>query len=180
MSGRDATGRWRDWAMLALAVWLFVSPWLLGFVGVAPAAGAVAGAAPAAGAAVSAGFTRAAWNAWALGIVVAAVAIWAIAMFAEWQDWLNGILGLWLVVAPWVLGFSGMAAAVWDHVIVGRPDRRAGGLGSLGRPSGGLPSPRLKPVQSRGNSAGLAVGAGRRVRPRPRRSSRRSDPSRRL
>jgi SPW repeat len=24
----------------------------------------------------------------------------------RWQDWGNGILGLWTVVSPWVLGFS--------------------------------------------------------------------------
>ena len=109
MAGKDGSGRWRDWVMLALAVWLFASPWLLGFAGVAPAAGAAAGA----------GFTAAAWNARAVGIVVAALAIWAIAMFAEWQDWLTGILGLWLVIAPWVLGFSSMKPAVWNYVIVG-------------------------------------------------------------
>ncbi len=109
MAGKDGSGRWRDWVMLALAVWLFASPWLLGFAGVAPAAGAAAGA----------GFTAAAWNAWAVGIVVAALAVWAIAMFAEWQDWLTGILGLWLVIAPWVLGLSSMKPAVWNYVIVG-------------------------------------------------------------
>jgi hypothetical protein len=43
----------------------------------------------------------------------------AIAMFAEWQDWLTGILGLWLVIAPWVLGFGSFAAAAWNSVIVG-------------------------------------------------------------
>ncbi len=109
MTGKDGSDRWRDWVMLALAVWLLVSPWLLGFSAAAPAAGVTA----------SAGFTMAAWNAWVVGVVVAALAIWAIAMFAEWQDWLTGILGVWLVVAPWVLGFSAIAAVVWDHVIVG-------------------------------------------------------------
>jgi hypothetical protein len=24
----------------------------------------------------------------------------------RWQDWVNVILGVWLVVSPWVLGFS--------------------------------------------------------------------------
>ena len=66
-----------------------------------------------------AGPTAAAWNAWIVGVVVAVLAIWAIAVFAEWQDWLNGILGVWLIIAPWVLGFGGLAAAAWNHVIVG-------------------------------------------------------------
>lgn len=54
--------RWQDWANLILAIWLFISPWVLQFgaaVQVAPA-GAVNGP----GVAVS----HAAWNAWVLGV----------------------------------------------------------------------------------------------------------------
>jgi len=29
------------------------------------------------------------------------------------------VLGAWLVIAPWVLGFGSLAAAAWNHVIVG-------------------------------------------------------------
>jgi hypothetical protein len=121
MAGKDATRRWRDWLMLVLAVWLFISPWVLRF-STAPMLPAPAGAAPApAGGAMAstAGLTTAAWNAWVLGIVIALLAIWAIAMFAQWQDWLTGICGVWLVIAPWVLRFSAMVLARWDHVIVG-------------------------------------------------------------
>lgn len=99
--------RWRDWVILVLGVWL--SPWILGF-----AAGAWVGAEQA-----MAGPTAAAWNAWVVGVVIAGLAIWAIAMVAQWQDWLSGILGLWLVIAPWVLGFGNLAAAAWISVIVG-------------------------------------------------------------
>ena len=101
--------RWRDWVMLVLGAWLFLSPWILGFAGGVPVGAEQAIAGPAA----------AAWNAWVVGVVIAALAIWAIVMFAEWQDWLNGILGVWLVIAPWALGFSSLAAASWNHVIVG-------------------------------------------------------------
>ena len=100
--------RWRDWVMLVLAVWLFLSPWILGFAAALPAA---------AGEALSG--SPAAWNAWIVGIAIAAVAIWAIVMFAPWQDWVNGVLGAWLVIAPWVLGFGSLATAAWNHVIVG-------------------------------------------------------------
>jgi hypothetical protein len=97
--------RWRDWVMLVLGVWLFLSPWILGFAAAMPAGEAM-------GAPV-------AWNAWIVGIVIAAVAVWAIVMFAPWQDWVNGVLGAWLVIARWVLGFGSLAAAAWNHVIVG-------------------------------------------------------------
>jgi hypothetical protein len=101
--------RWRDWTMLVLAVWLFLSPWILGF-----AAGA-----PVEGEAVAAGFTTAAWNAWVLGVVIAVLALWAAFRFAEWHDWANGVLGVWLVASPWILGFAALTAAVWNHVVVG-------------------------------------------------------------
>jgi SPW repeat len=78
-----------------------------------------AGATPVGAEQALAGPPAAAWNAWVVGAAVAALAIWAIAMFAEWQDWLTGILGLWLVIAPWVLGFGSLAAAAWNSVIVG-------------------------------------------------------------
>ena len=51
--------------------------------------------------------------------MIAAVAIWAIVMFASWQDWLNGVLGAWLVIAPRGLGFGSLAMAAWNQVIVG-------------------------------------------------------------
>lgn len=99
--------RWRDGVMLVLGVWLFLSPWILGFAAALPAAAGEATGSPAA------------WNAWIVGIVIAAVAAWAIVRFAPWQDWVNGVLGAWLVIAPWVLGFGGLATAAWNHVIVG-------------------------------------------------------------
>lgn len=36
-----------------------------------------------------------------------------------WQGWVNLILGLWLIVSPWLLGFSSTAGAMWNSVIVG-------------------------------------------------------------
>lgn len=29
------------------------------------------------------------------------------------------MVGLWTVAAPWVIGFSAVATAMWTHVIVG-------------------------------------------------------------
>ena len=99
--------RWQDWVNLVLAVWLFISPWLLGFaVGVS----AAAGAAPVA---------NAAWDAWIFGIVTAMVALWAMSQFVAWQEWINLLIGIWLFVAPWILGFTSARFAAWDHWVVG-------------------------------------------------------------
>jgi len=37
----------------------------------------------------------------------------------RWQDWANLVLGVWLILSPWLLGFSGIPSAMWNAVIVG-------------------------------------------------------------
>ena len=37
----------------------------------------------------------------------------------HWQDPVNGALGAWLLLSPWILGYSGEAAAMPNAVIVG-------------------------------------------------------------
>lgn len=89
--------RYQDWANLVLAICLFVSPWVLGFADTAAAA----------------------WNAWAFGVVIAALAIAALSQLAEWEEWVVAVLGVWVAIAPWVLGFTAVTSAVWSHVILG-------------------------------------------------------------
>lgn len=103
--------RWQDWANAILAIWLFISPWVLAF--------ASAGGTTAAGTATSGGGT-AAWNAWVLGVIVFLVAVSAIGRrFVLSQEWVNLVLGIWIFIAPWVLGFVALSDAAWDHWIVG-------------------------------------------------------------
>jgi SPW repeat len=87
----------QDWINLVLAVCLFISPWVVGFVG----------------------DTTAAWNAWIVAIVLGALAIAALSAFAEWEEWVNLIAGLWLIVSPWLLGFAADINAMWTHIIIG-------------------------------------------------------------
>ncbi|CAA7620699.1 SPW repeat protein [Magnetospirillum sp. UT-4] len=98
---RANTTFWQDWVNLALGLWLFVSPWVLGYTGLAGAA----------------------TNSWILGIAVAAVATAALISYAQWEEWLNAVFGLWLLVSPWVIGFVGTGEAsvapLWNHVLVG-------------------------------------------------------------
>lgn len=48
--------RWTEWITAALAIWLFVSPWVLGFSHV----------------------PRVAWDAWAVGVLVFLLSIWSL------------------------------------------------------------------------------------------------------
>ena len=96
-----AMQKWRNEAFfdvvnLILGGWLFLTPWIFGF-----ASGA------------------AGWNAWILGIAIAVVAIAALSAFADWEEWVNLVLGLWVLVSPWVLNFQANATAMHTHVIIG-------------------------------------------------------------
>src|ERR1700738_3729216 len=84
-----------DVANLILGAVLFVSPWIFGF---------------------DAG--KASENANIAGIAIAALAIAALAAFAVWEEGLNLIVGLWVLVARWVLGFQG-TTAMTVHVVIG-------------------------------------------------------------
>jgi len=108
-------GRWRGSALgavdLVLGIWLFVSPWVLGFV---RTHGGAAGDVRAAGAAM------ATWNAWILGALLAIVALTALARLRLWQDHIALVFGAWIFAAPWVLGFNPwVEVAAWDHWITG-------------------------------------------------------------
>ena len=37
----------------------------------------------------------------------------------HWQDPLNGLLGVWLLVSPWVLGFAGSTTPTANSALVG-------------------------------------------------------------
>lgn len=68
---------------LLLAMFLLISPWLF-----ARANGTAAADLRASGAAI------------------AVLSVAAMAAFASWEEWANLLLGLWLIVSPWVLGFA--------------------------------------------------------------------------
>ena len=53
---------------------------------------------------------------WLTGIAIAVLSFAAIVAFAEWEEWLSLLLALWLIAAPWVLGFTHTKAM---HVSVG-------------------------------------------------------------
>jgi hypothetical protein len=89
--------QWPNWLNVLLAIWLFISPWVLQYAAVQTAA----------------------WNAWVVAIVIAALSIGALARLAQWEEWVNLALGIWLILSPWILGFSANANAMGNAVVVG-------------------------------------------------------------
>ena len=56
-------------------------------------------------------------NAIIAGLVIAVISVAALTAFAVWEEWLNLIVGLWLIISPWVLKFQGTTAMRADVVI---------------------------------------------------------------
>jgi len=50
------------------------------------------------------------------GAVIAAMSIAAFVAFSNWEEWLNLLVGLWLIASPWALGFLHTRAM---HVSIG-------------------------------------------------------------
>lgn len=94
----NSVKHWQDPVNLILGIWTLISPWALGFH-------ATSG--------------RATDNAVLLGILIGLAAIAAMVHVRAWKEWINVILGAWLFISPWALGFSGMAAAAWSAWIIG-------------------------------------------------------------
>ena len=53
-----------------------------------------------------------------IGLLVALLSMAALAAFAVWEEWLNLVAGLWLVVSPWLFGFQN-SDAMTLHVVIG-------------------------------------------------------------
>jgi len=80
--------KWREEAILdlyslVLAVLLFLTPWLF---------------------AVAEDVVRI--EIWASSLLLALVSIATLVAFTQWEEWTSLFLGLWIVAAPWVLGFQ--------------------------------------------------------------------------
>jgi hypothetical protein len=67
----------------AFGLFLFVSPWLFAYVS-----------------------EKARVDIWTTGAAITVLSIAAIVAFSDWEEWTNLLLGLWLIVSPWALGFA--------------------------------------------------------------------------
>jgi uncharacterized membrane protein HdeD (DUF308 family) len=63
------------------------------------------------------------WNALIVGVALLVLGVWAALSNREATDktldWINVIIGAWLIIAPFILGYTAIAAAMWNDIIVG-------------------------------------------------------------
>ena len=88
---------WQDPINLILGIWMIVSPWALNY----------------------SADKNPTWNAVTLGILIGLAALFALYRVMAWEEWGNVVLGVWLVISPWVLSFSNITTAMANAVIVG-------------------------------------------------------------
>jgi heme/copper-type cytochrome/quinol oxidase subunit 3 len=88
---------WQDPVVALLGAWLILSAWVLGFQDNLSALA----------------------NAVIIGLLLIAAALGAIFVPRAWEEWTEVVLGLWLAVSPWVLGFSAHPNATVAAVATG-------------------------------------------------------------
>ena len=89
--------RWQDQVILLLGVWLFISPWVLGFPSDSPIA----------------------INAYIAGAIIAALAAFDLYKTYAWAVVINLLAGLWVAVSPWVPALAERGTMLGNSVIVG-------------------------------------------------------------
>ena len=76
---------WEEWTTLLIGLWLFASPWTL-----------------------PVGDSEAAWNFLVIGALVIIFELVTFFTLRVWEEWINIVLGAWLVV--WSFAMSGFTA----------------------------------------------------------------------
>lgn len=91
--------RWQDWMTLVLGAWLFSSPFLMEAYFPYPSVDD--------------------WNSYMGGAALIVVSTLALKRPERWEEWFNLLIGGWLIVSPFLLGFSEQTVPTWNQIIVG-------------------------------------------------------------
>jgi len=91
---------WPEGVTILLGVWILISPMVLGF---APTLRDVT------------------WNSWVIGVVLLIVAAGRAAAQVPkvWQEAANLVLGIWMILSPWILEFAAHAPARNSTLVAG-------------------------------------------------------------
>ena len=90
--------RWQDWASLVLGILLFISPFVFGGMAV----------------------PMAQWSALVGGVLLVVFGLWDLASPTNSVgEWLSGLIGLLVFLAPWVLGFTVLTMMAWTAWVIG-------------------------------------------------------------
>ena len=95
------TAKTLSWVVVLFGLWEVIAPFSLGYSATSAAL----------------------WNAIIIGVGLIVLAGWAALVNQEGTikslNWVNAVLGLWLIIAPFVLTYSAAGAAMWNDIVVG-------------------------------------------------------------
>ncbi len=95
------TAKSLNWWIAIFGVWEVLAPFILGY--------------SAAKAAM--------WDAIIIGLALAVLGAWAAvskdASSMKTLSWVNALLGVWLIIAPFLLSYTGTGTALWNDIIIG-------------------------------------------------------------
>lgn len=94
---RSAASGWKDSIELIVGLWLLVSPLVLGFFS-NPSASMIT---------------------IAVATVVFFVSQLGIANQQPWEEWVNLIAAIILVISPWLFGYASVVVATWNAILSG-------------------------------------------------------------
>jgi hypothetical protein len=95
---KSATAGWQEWAGFVLGLWLAMSPWVCGYAEQHHAATG---------------------NAAFMGVALALASHFEASLGAHSAEWLNFGAGIWLVAAPFLLGFGAAPLPAINSIAVG-------------------------------------------------------------
>jgi|GEM_PF-579768 len=90
--------KWESGTNILLGLWLILTPLFFGY-----ASGAVLASDMIAGAAIA---------------ILAAFRTYQPDV-GDWADWLTALLGVWVILSPWIVGFTNNQAHTFNNVMVG-------------------------------------------------------------
>ena len=97
MAMHPSSRRWQDQLMVVIGVWLFISPWALGYPFESPPA----------------------LNAIIAGAIIALSGAFDLVKTDVWAVLLNIVVGAWVAVSAWLVGVVRDPAMTWSFVIAG-------------------------------------------------------------
>jgi hypothetical protein len=89
-----------SWISVLFSIWLIISPFVLAFSGLS---------------------ALAMWDAIIVGVIVLILSgIRALnPTSSSALSWVSALLGVWMIISPFVLGTSHLTAVMWDDIVVG-------------------------------------------------------------
>jgi hypothetical protein len=88
---------WEDWVMMAVGFLIVMSPWIGGATNV----GAVE------------------INSIIVGFLIFGIAALELSHWERWEEWVNFVAGLWMMGAPWLLGYTEHGDVTILHLALG-------------------------------------------------------------